>query len=545
MRPVRSTGLFGACVFCVYGVAAALQAAWALPGSPPLRVSEAQLELPVPFACSFPAASLHQHLQGQLSPLEPALFADAADGRWDEHTLLGAALVASGVTDAEARDRYAAQFDRLAAELARSGKVTGQPQERAQAVFELMHGRILHGGYQVDYTNVALALDEGRFNCVSASVLFHCLAGRFGMTVRGLEIPGHAMSRLILPGGLLDVETTCPDWFRLLDDPKKRAELVERTLGVQPSAARRPEEAREVSDVELVATIYYNRGVDLLAEKRFGEAAAANAKALRLDPSSATARGNLLATLNNWAIDLDCRGRRGEAVDLLRQAVALDPQYETFRVNYRHLHARWIEELCQAERFEEALDVIARAVAGGIDEPWFCRLRLDVYRCWARACFETGEIDRAFAVFDRAKRRHGDSPDVLEAELAEVNCRASALLRQQHCAEAVVLLDRALRRRPESKALRENRRAAVMRWAQPAFQNGDFGEAIRRTVHGAMPGELDQALTNNVRYGYQQWISRLLSRGLRVEAGRVARQAMADPFLAGRADGPAGRFDGQ
>ena len=34
--------------------------------------------------------------------------------------------------------------------------------------------------------------------------------------------------------------------------------------------------------------IYYNRGVDLLAEKRFAEAAAANAKALRLDPTNAT-----------------------------------------------------------------------------------------------------------------------------------------------------------------------------------------------------------------------------------------------------------------
>ena len=35
---------------------------------------------------------------------------------------------------------------------------------------------------------------------------------------------------------------------------------------------------REVSGVELVATIYYNRGVDLLAKKEFAQAAAANAK---------------------------------------------------------------------------------------------------------------------------------------------------------------------------------------------------------------------------------------------------------------------------
>jgi len=340
-----------------------------------------------------PFASPWRHLQGDLSRWERGLFADATDGRWDEHSLLGAALIASGTLDADALRRYEARFDEIVAELEEPGPLAGSPRGRAQALFERMHGRILTGGYQIDATDLTLALDRGRFNCVSASVLFNCLAKRFGLSARGLEIPGHAMSRLVLLDGPIDVETTCPDWFRLMDDPKKQAELLEKTIGTRLAAQSASAERREVSDVELVATIYYNRGVDLLAQKHFAEAAAANAKALRLDPSSTTARGNLLATINNWAVDAGSAGRYAEAVELLRRGIALDRGYETFQVNYVHVHSQWIEELCGEDRFREALDLIARAAQDPVDHGYFARARLDVSRRRARAHLETGRME--------------------------------------------------------------------------------------------------------------------------------------------------------
>ena len=127
------------------------------------------------------AVSPYRFLEGPLCRLEQGLFADAADGRWDEHTLLGAALVASGVSDAGRLKGYQMQMADWAAELERSGQVAGPPQAKAQAVLEFMHQRILHGGYELNSTDVALTLDEGRFNSVSASVLFNCLAARVGL----------------------------------------------------------------------------------------------------------------------------------------------------------------------------------------------------------------------------------------------------------------------------------------------------------------------------------------------------------------------------
>ena len=370
-------------------------------------------------------------LDGRFCPLEERLFADAADGRLEEFSPLAAALVASGVEDAQVLQRYEARQAALLDELRRSGQLTGPPRQQAQVVFEFMHRRVLTGGYRTDGTDLRNALDEGRFNCVSASVLFNCLAGELGLPVCGLEIPGHAMSRLRLPDGRLDVETTCPRWFQLLEDPGKQAEMVEKAIGPGPSIARCPashgaqlrsmpaaadrSQAREVSPAEMAAMIYYNRGVDLLAEKHFEQSATANAKALRLDPQSATARGNLLATINNWAIALGSSERYTDAVELLREGLKLEPSYETFAPNYVHVHHQWVEHLCRSGRFEEALQVLAQAAAEMPEQAYFQQAASGVYRRWARTLLSPGEADGESAVMAEPRCRRAlieaESPD--------------------------------------------------------------------------------------------------------------------------------------
>ncbi|NUQ65923.1 MAG: tetratricopeptide repeat protein [Pirellulales bacterium] len=332
-----------------------------------------------------PAATPYRQFEGPLNVLEERLFADASDGRWDEHSLLAAALVASGVEDRGRMDGYIARVAGLAGELRDSMAVTGTVRQEAQAVLEFLHRRVLHGGYQIDCTDLRIALDEGRFNCVSASVLFNCIAEQFGLQVQGLEVPGHAMSRLVLPEGVLDVETTCPSWFRLLDDPKKQAALVAKTLGIPRGGSETPAERRVVSAVELVATIYYNRGVDLLGQRGFAEAVSANAKALRLDPFSGTAHGNLLASLNNWAIAMGSERRYAEAVEILERGLTLDAAYPTFKTNYLHVHHQWIEDLCGKQRFDEAADLLDRAAWARLDEDWFRQARIEVQGRRARS----------------------------------------------------------------------------------------------------------------------------------------------------------------
>ncbi len=289
--------------------------------------------------------------RGGLNAIERELFADADAGRLGRFSLLEAALVASGVDSPEVLNRYERRLDGYTDQLKQSHPPSGDGREEAQAVFEFLHCRILHGGYRIDSTDLRIALDEGRFNCVSASVLFQCLAARYGLNVSGLEMPSHAMSRVHLPGGSLDVETTCSSWFRLMDDPKRQAQSVRETLGTIPGAPDTV--AREVPSTGLVAMVYYNRGVDLLAEARFAEAALANAKSVVLDPENQAARGNLLATINNWAIALGQSGRLDAAVAMLEAGMAVAPRYEPFALNYAHVQHKRSKRLAEHDPHEE------------------------------------------------------------------------------------------------------------------------------------------------------------------------------------------------
>jgi tetratricopeptide (TPR) repeat protein len=320
---------------------------------------------------------LIKRLEGAPNGLERQLFADPADGRWRRLSLLTAGLIASGVDRPEQLRRYETKFSGLVAELRRSASVVGTPRQQSQAIFKFLHHRILRGGYHLECTELTVALDDGRFNCVSASVLFNCLAGQFGLRTCGLEGKAHAMSRLSLPDETLDVETTCPDWF------ERQPPVVAGRIAGEGSPP-----PRLVSDVELIATIYYNRGVDLLAQKQFAEAVAANAKALRLDPAGTAARGNLLAGINNWAVDLGGRNRWDEAAELLRQGLSLNPGSRILQANFVHVYRQWTDALCREDRYAEASGALDAAQAVCPQESQLATVRREVYRRWNLAASE-------------------------------------------------------------------------------------------------------------------------------------------------------------
>jgi len=470
--------------------------------------------------------------EGQLADEERRLFADAADGNLDHYSPLSAALVASGLTDAEQIRHLETQFESWISQFDRSETSSVTAMDEAAALFEFMHQQILVGGYHRDSSDLRETLITGRFNCASASLLYYCLAAQFGFEVRGLELPGHAMIRLVLECRPFDVETTCPRWFQLRDDPQTQAKLLARVRGNRPESERA--QPREVTPIQMAAMIYYNRGIDLLAGRQYPEALAANAKALRLDPASPSARGTLLATLNNWSIRLGETEQYAAAASHLEAGLRLDPHYRAFAANYAHVHYQWVHALCHARRFAEAVAVIERALEHRPSDAYFHRALGDIHRRWAMHVFTTASADEALALFDEAYRRFGRQPPLVAAELAATNDYALTLIEQGRFPQALATLDRARGRLPDAALLDENRRVAVMRWAEPAFHAGDYAEAIRRTTYGAQPGQVHASLLNNVRFGYQQWLAQLEAEGRAEEAQRVAQRARHDPFLTGQ-----------
>jgi tetratricopeptide (TPR) repeat protein len=204
----------------------------------------------------------------------------------------------------------------------------------------------------------------------------NCLARRFDLNALAIQLPGHAMSRLVLPDERLDIETTCPQWFEraMVGHAKGDSPIFADTkIGTVP----RP---RQITDMQLVATIYYNRGVDLLAARRFADAAAANANAVRLDPDNAIAKGNYLATINNWGVELATAGEYPKAAELFRLGLAADPAYEAFHANYVKLYREWSSQLCRNGQDEAALALLDKAAQEQPGEHYFHEEAIEVMR---------------------------------------------------------------------------------------------------------------------------------------------------------------------
>jgi len=259
---------------------------------------------------------------------ETALLADAADGRLDRLPLLDAALIAGGTVEPRTIDAYHRRFDHWIAELQVSGRVVGTERDRARAVFDHLHTRILTGGFRETSTSLVEAFEHGRFNCLSSVILFRALAERFDLKVHGVEVPGHAFAMVDAIGNgdaaeSFVVQTTCRDWFAAAGDAELQRNLLRRTIGASAAdTAAQAKRERRLTDVGLLAVMYYNRGVDLLEVGNHEAAIAANRTALQLDQANDAARANLLA----------------EALRTLETGLQFAPEYGLFHENLVALH---------------------------------------------------------------------------------------------------------------------------------------------------------------------------------------------------------------
>ncbi len=330
---------------------------------------------------------------------EGVLLRDARDGRWDSTDLLSASLIAEGLTTPEKRAHYRSVYGRLLATLKPQAARIAEPFQKSEIVYNFLHQTTLTAKYDLNSSSVAKALDTGVFNCVSATVLFNCFARECGLNVAALETTGHAKSRVKFDDSYLDIETTCSDWNRLpdrvrpysrerktsgdlnavaeggvpaqldsapiirgnVDDGSAQSDEDGSTsfgidsaapLGYSFTRTKRP--MREITEVELVATIYYNVGVDYYQVGAYERAVASYIKAIQLAPNNQTILGNLKATLNNWAIDLAAKEKRYDAaIQITLFGLALDPDFEEFNANLPVFFRDWVEYLAKDNKWEE------------------------------------------------------------------------------------------------------------------------------------------------------------------------------------------------
>ncbi len=463
-----------------------------------------------------------------LSPAERVLFSSVQTEAFNEAGLFEASLVASGVQDAARRQAYQDQLKRLIDRLQSEISADGDEFDKALAVFEWMHKELLYGGYDLKASSLAEVLDHGKFNCVSSVVLYQCLCRAVKISAYGIEVPAHAFCGVQFADRAIDVETTCPTWFEVLTDPKRRQASLEEVLGSQHNSSY--VQRRKLSPAGIIAILYYNRGVEYVEGRQFALAVDANLKALLLDPASATSRGNLLAAINNWALDQAERGEFEPALEMLERGIQVAPEHDLFHSNRRALCGQWLRRLCDQGEFDHAAQVAQQqwqSVAANHGLPPL----LDVYRQWGTALAVRGDVTSATALFHALENDPASQVAAGAAKVAMFEQAAQQLAVEERFDPALRLLAVALSEFPNHSRLTTCRRSIVGRWHTQAVETGDYVEAVDRIHQANALGALDWSAAELLSQAYLRWAAETLQAGELRDTLKIADNAQHDPLL--------------
>jgi tetratricopeptide (TPR) repeat protein len=265
-------------------------------------------------------------LQADPRSLEFARREAARPYSWEE--MAEAALWASGAEDGAG---FMARLRSAAAELRQAADLPANARDRGEFVLSFLHGSFLK-----TYSELQTRLDElltnGRYNCVSSSVLYLILASSLALDVRGVMTRDHAFVTVSAGDESIDVETTNPYGF----DPGSRKEFHDnfgRLTGFAYVPARNYRDRVSLSPLELISLILSNRIVGLEARRRYADAvplAVTRARLLSLrknpaqSPFFADPEQDARDRLYNFGVSLV---RAGREEDALRWAALASDQF--------------------------------------------------------------------------------------------------------------------------------------------------------------------------------------------------------------------------
>lgn len=181
-------------------------------------------------------------------------------GQLDADDFLEFALVASGVDD----EKFAPLFEKMtgvADEFLEKAKTFESEGEIAEKGLLFLYEKILKM-YQATQTLLDVAIENGRYNCVSSSVMYMYLMKRCGIKCIGNETPLHAFCTIAIDGKKIDVETTNPYGF----NPGEKKQVSDKRYYVVP--AKNYKNRIEIGERRLLSLIYNNRVVELQKKRK-------------------------------------------------------------------------------------------------------------------------------------------------------------------------------------------------------------------------------------------------------------------------------------
>lgn len=380
---------------------------------------------------------------------EEKLLNEAAAGKRESFTFAEAALIASGAVEPTLRKKYLDQLDAIEQQAREAIEGAETVAQKGEKLLKLLHKGPMAKGYSLEQTDLSVVLAQGRFNCVSSAVLYNVIASRLGLDVQAIEIPGgpsssgHVFSVLTDGERQIPVETTSPLGFDMHDNMK--------------SDRKRP-----ISDIRLVAVIYYNHGVTLDKKQRRHEALDANLRALSLDRTNESAANNAMAALINWERDLSKKEKFTEALEVLRVGLSIAPDHAALLQNRKALAYQIVMKEVKAGRFASAHQKVEELAA------------------------------------------HVGNDDASNLAFTIVETEAQGHIRKKQWESAVSVYIEGLKKHPKDDRITNNLAVTYDAWARTHIATSDWAAAIRVYEQGLADIPNSSVLSNNLRYVQQK-----------------------------------------
>lgn len=146
-------------------------------------------------------------------------------------------------------------------------------EEKGKMVLQVLYEEVLFE-YEERQSSIYVALLEGKYNCVSASVLYFAAARSLGLEVRGQRTPEHAFCTLYVNDGngikAIDVETTNPKGFN--PGNKEILESTENYTRYYYVPKKKYNNRREISNLCFVGLVGGNRCSDFINQNNYIQA---------------------------------------------------------------------------------------------------------------------------------------------------------------------------------------------------------------------------------------------------------------------------------
>ncbi|MGA2140864.1 MAG: hypothetical protein ABSG94_00440 [Brevinematales bacterium] len=266
-------------------------------------------------------------------------------------SLENAAMILSGIKD----DSRADLLSRISNFEAGLSADNGQA---AKAIFIRMHKTLLK---TYDYNSMTLeeAISEGRFNCLSSVLLFNSIMEDFGIEVKAVVYPTHALSMLNAGGREIYIETATPYGFDIGSDPDAQ-ETFEKLTGF--AYLSNTSLAEITGKKGLLAYLCENLS---FIDHKNGNISGSFQDALKawaIYPSGLYIYSNIFAAYSSYALYLsDVRKDYPLSISVLEEAIGMLPPHGDSLLNdYFYVEDKYLGSLVESSLYDRAFDELEK-----------------------------------------------------------------------------------------------------------------------------------------------------------------------------------------